>query len=290
MEYDKLEEELFAAALSLPANERENYLARACEDSPSLQARLKSLIRVVDSTISYEESPVHGSSRSYRRSDRQLSTAARDRRRRLRRRLSGRAEGAGATRRSRSRSSSSAWTARQVIARFEAERQALALMDHPNIAKVFDAGATESGRPYFVMELVRGMTITDYCDRAPLDDRGAAGAVHAGVPGDPARASEGHHPSRHQAVERAGHAARRRAGAEGDRLRHRQGDAGRLTEETLFTAMEQFVGTPAYMSPEQAEPGGAATSTRAATSTAWVCLLYELLTGMPAVRRRPGRH
>jgi serine/threonine protein kinase len=57
---------------------------------------------------------------------------------------------------------------RSVIARFEAERQALALMDHPNIAKVFDAGSTESGRPYFVMELVRGIKITEYCDRERL--------------------------------------------------------------------------------------------------------------------------
>src|SRR5262245_34242382 len=57
---------------------------------------------------------------------------------------------------------------REVIARFEVERQALALMDHPNIAKVHDAGTTETGRPYFVMELVRGVTITDYCDRATI--------------------------------------------------------------------------------------------------------------------------
>src|SRR5258706_8593796 len=57
---------------------------------------------------------------------------------------------------------------RQVVARFEAERQALALMDHPNIAKVHDAGTTPAGRPYFVMELVRGLPITDYCDKARL--------------------------------------------------------------------------------------------------------------------------
>src|SRR5204863_4458566 len=60
---------------------------------------------------------------------------------------------------------------RQVVARFEAERQVLALMDHPNIAKVLDAGATDSGRPYFVMELVRGIRITDYCDRNDLSTR-----------------------------------------------------------------------------------------------------------------------
>ena len=105
---------------------------------------------------------------------------------------------------------------KQVIARFEAERQALALMDHPNIAKVLDAGATETGRPYFVMELVRGIKITDYCDQNNLSTDERLESVHPGLPGHPARASEGHHSSRHQAVEHPRHAARRRAGAQGD--------------------------------------------------------------------------
>ena len=105
---------------------------------------------------------------------------------------------------------------KQVIARFEAERQAWRMMDHPNIAKVLDAGATETGRPYFVMELVRGIQITEYCDQNNLPTARTARAVHPGLPGHPARASEGHHPPRHQAVEHPGHAARRRAGAEGD--------------------------------------------------------------------------
>ena len=105
---------------------------------------------------------------------------------------------------------------KQVIARFEAERQALALMDHPNIAKVLDAGATETGRPYFVMELVRGIKITEYCDQNKLSTERAARAVHPGLPGHPARASEGHHSPRHQALEHPGHRQRRRAGAQGD--------------------------------------------------------------------------
>ena len=105
---------------------------------------------------------------------------------------------------------------KQVIARFEAERQALALMDHPNIAKVLDAGATETGRPYFVMELVRGVQITEYCDENKLSTARAARAVHPGLPGHPARASEGHHPPRHQALEHPRHRQRRRAGAQGD--------------------------------------------------------------------------
>ena len=100
---------------------------------------------------------------------------------------------------------------KQVIARFEAERQALAMMDHPNIARVHDAGATESGRPYFVMELVRGIPITDYCDREQPLDRRAAGAVRPGLPGSAARPPEGDHPSRPEALEHPGDGHRRRA-------------------------------------------------------------------------------
>ena len=78
-----------------------------------------------------------------------------------------------------------------VLARFEAERQALALMDHPNIAKVLDAGTTEGGRPFFVMELVKGVPITQFCDERKLTPAAAAGTVRAGLPGDPARPPEG---------------------------------------------------------------------------------------------------
>ncbi len=98
------------------------------------------------------------------------------------------------------------------------------MMDHVNIARVLDAGTTESGRPYFVMELVHGVPITKYCDDNHLTPRAAAGAVRAGLPGDPARPPEGDHPPRHQAVQRHGHALRRQAGAQGDRLRRGQGD------------------------------------------------------------------
>ncbi len=111
-----------------------------------------------------------------------------------------------------------------VIARFEAERQALALMDHPNIARVLDAGTTDSGRPYFVMELVKGVPITKYCDERRLTPNerlelfiGVCQAVQHAAP-------ERHHPSRSQAVQRADRPVRRQAGAQGDRLRHRQGD------------------------------------------------------------------
>ena len=113
---------------------------------------------------------------------------------------------------------------RQVIARFEAERQALAMMDHPNIARVLDAGTTDTGRPYFVMELVKGVPITEYCDEQHLPLRERLELFVAGLPGRPARPPEGHHPPRPQAVERAGRRVRRQAGAQGDRLRRGQGD------------------------------------------------------------------
>ncbi len=92
----------------------------------------------------------------------------------------------------------------QVIARFEAERQALAMMDHPNIAKVLDAGTTDSGRPYFVMELVKGIPITQYCDEQHLTPKGTSGVVHSDLPGRTACSSKRNHPPRLQAVERPG--------------------------------------------------------------------------------------
>ena len=111
---------------------------------------------------------------------------------------------------------------KEVIARFEAERQALALMDHPNIAKVLDAGSTESGRPYFVMELVRGIPITDYCDQNTLSiatdwicsSRSASGST---------RPPEGHHSPRSETGQCAGHAARWPPGSKGHRFWRGQG-------------------------------------------------------------------
>jgi hypothetical protein len=114
----------------------------------------------------------------------------------------------------------------QVIARFEAERQALAMMDHPNIAKVLDGGSTESGQPYFVMEYIRGVPILQLRYR---EARHACptGALHPGLPGHPARPPEGDHPPRHQALQRDDHPSGQRAGRQGHRLRHCQGDQRR---------------------------------------------------------------
>ena len=167
---------------------------------------------------------------------------------------------------------------RQVIARFEAERQALAMMDHPNIAKIFDGGVTESGRPYFVMELVRGMPITEYCDGERLSIRErlelfvlvCRAVQHAHQKGIIHRDLK---PSNilvtlHDGVPVPKVIDFGVAKATGQSL----------TEKTVYTAFTQLVGTPLYMSPEQVELSGLDIDTRSDIYSLGV-LLYELLTG-----------
>jgi serine/threonine protein kinase/tetratricopeptide (TPR) repeat protein len=166
----------------------------------------------------------------------------------------------------------------QVVARFEAERQALAMMDHPNIAKVLDGGSTETGQPYFVMEYIRGVPIIQYCDTERLDTR-----------------------SRLELFSQACHAIQH---AHQKGIIHRdvkpsnvmvtlldgvpvvkvidfgiaKATNAELTTRTLFTQHHQMIGTPTYMSPEQAEMSGLDIDTRSDVYSLGV-LLYELLTG-----------
>ncbi|MCK4340646.1 MAG: tetratricopeptide repeat protein [Phycisphaerae bacterium] len=167
---------------------------------------------------------------------------------------------------------------KQVIARFEAERQALALMDHPNIAQVLDAGATKTGRPYFVMELVKGITITEYCDKNRLATRERLhlflsvchavqhahqkGIIHRDL--KPNNVLVTLHDSR--PVPKVIDFGIAKATSQ------------RLTDKTLFTEFRQFIGTPEYMSPDQAGISGLDVDTRTDIYSLGV-LLYVLLTG-----------
>ena len=167
---------------------------------------------------------------------------------------------------------------KSVIARFEAERQALALMDHPNIAKVLDAGATETGRPFFVMELVHGIKITDYCDQNKLSTEER---LKLFIPVCHAIQHAHQKGIIHRDIKPSNILVTLHDGAPVPKVIDfgiAKATQGRLTDQTLFTAFEQFIGTPAYMSPEQAEMSGLDIDTRCDIYALGV-LLYELLTG-----------
>jgi serine/threonine protein kinase len=169
---------------------------------------------------------------------------------------------------------------KSVIARFEAERQVLALMDHPNIAKIFDAGATQSGRPYFVMELIRGVKITEYCDQHSFTTEDRLNLFVQVC----------------QAVQHAHQKGIIHRDIKPSNILVTTTEAGEplpvvidfgiakatnnqeLTDKTLFTAFEMLIGTPAYMSPEQAALSSVDVDTRTDIYSLGV-LLYELLTG-----------
>jgi tetratricopeptide (TPR) repeat protein len=167
---------------------------------------------------------------------------------------------------------------RTVIARFEAERQALAMMDHPNIARVLDAGTTAAGRPYFVMELVRGIKITEYCDQNNLDTgeriRLFIQVCHA--------VQHAHQKGIiHRDLKPSNILVTLHDGIPVPKVIDfgiAKATEGRLTDQTIYTQLYEFIGTPAYISPEQAEMSELDIDTRTDIYSLGV-LLYELFTG-----------
>jgi len=168
---------------------------------------------------------------------------------------------------------------KQVVARFEAERQALALLDHPNIAHVFDAGTTEAGRPYFVMEYVKGMSITRYCDDRKLNIEKRLRLFE--------QVCEGiHHAHQKGIIHRDIKPSNILVSVHGDRAVPKIIDFGiakatarSLTDKTVFTCQGQLLGTPEYMSPEQVDLATQDIDTRSDIYSLGV-LLYELMAGV----------
>ena len=282
------EKEIFEVARKIPGGElRESYVQDACGGDDDLKQGVSALLRAYDQCASYLESPALGLGDApdidflctegagtvigpYRLLE-QIGEGGMgvvymaDQQGPVRRRVALKIIKPG-------------MDTRQIIARFEAERQALALMDHSNIARVLDAGATDSGRPYFVMELVRGIPITEYCDRnnLPVHERlelfiqvchavqhaHQKGIIHRDI--KPTNVLVTLHDGRPvPKVIDFGVA---------------KATGPRLTEKTLFTNFDQMIGTPLYMSPEQAEMTGLDVDTRSDIYSLGV-LLYELLTG-----------
>ena len=271
-------EELFSAALLLPASERACFLQRACGDDREQHVQVRCLLDAFSPAAEFVRerleacpSETAGDFIGDFRLVQELGEGGggivylAEQRTPLKREVALKIIKLG-------------MDTRAVINRFEAERQALAMMDHPNIARVFDAGATPTGRPYFVMELVRGIRITEYSSQCRLtiqerlllfiqvcnaiEHAHQKGLVHRDIK-----------PSNVLVTLHGGTAL-----AKVIDFGVAKATQGRLTEETLFTLVDQFIGTPAYVSPEQTGFGSAHVDARSDIFSLGA-LLYELLTG-----------
>jgi serine/threonine protein kinase/tetratricopeptide (TPR) repeat protein len=280
---------LFTEALQLPDEQRAAFLERVCANDKDLRRRVEALLRSHEQIGDFLETPPQQSAL-----ERRLATSAGEKpgdrigRYKLLQQIG--EGGCGVVfmaeqqepvrRRVALKIIKPGMDTKTVVARFEAERQALALMDHPNIAKVFDAGTTDSGRPYFVMELVRGIKITEYCDQNSLTTEERLnlfiqvcqavqhahqkGIIHRDIKPSNILVTKTLEDVALPVVIDFGIA--------------KATTNQQLTDKTLFTAFEMLIGTPAYMSPEQAAFTSIDVDTRTDIYSLGV-LLYELLTG-----------
>jgi eukaryotic-like serine/threonine-protein kinase len=275
--------EIFNAAVKLSPDDRAAFLDRACGEDRELRGEVESLLHAHDAPDSFLREPVDRTGAYEPVADRAGSVIGpyklleqigeggfgvvfmAEQTQPVRRKIALKILKPG-------------MDSRQVTARFEAERQALAIMDHPNIARVFDGGATASGRPYFVMELVKGVPITDFCDQNHLTPRQRLelfltvcqavqhahqkGIIHRDL--KPSNVLVTVHDTK-PVVKVIDFGVAKALGQQ-------------LTDKTLFTGFAQMIGTPLYMSPEQAGQSGLDIDTRSDIYALGV-LLYELLTG-----------
>jgi serine/threonine protein kinase len=290
-ESNQREQHLFSEALLVPPGERARFLDEACGTDAALRGRIDALLRAHDAAGDFMDTPAspgaaESKSAGAAASPREEVSGLRIGRYKLQQKIG--EGGCGVV-----------WMAEQeepvrrtvalkiiklgmdtseVVARFEAERQALAMLDHPNIAKILDAGATDTGRPFFVMELVRGIKITDFCDRYNLST-----AQRLELFSQVCHAVQHAHQKGiiHRDLKPSNVLVTLNDGVPVAKVIDfgiAKATTGRLTDRTLFTAFEQFIGTPSYMSPEQAELSGIDIDTRSDVYSLGV-LLYELLSG-----------
>ena len=284
------EEEIFQAAATRPTAERAAYLATACEGRPVLRQRVERLLASHDDGGFMQRSADRSDSAELEAELARLKPEEGEDRIGHYKLLQKIGEGGFGTvwmaeqlepvrRRVALKIIKPGMDTKEVIVRFEQERQALALMDHPNIAKVLDAGVTPLGRPFFVMELVRGIRITDFCDQNNLPTKERLDLFIAVC-----NAIQHAHQKGiiHRDIKPSNILVTLHDGVSVPKVIDfgvaKAIQSQRLTDLTFFTRFEQMIGTPLYMSPEQAEMSGLDIDTRSDIYSLGV-LLYELLTG-----------